>query len=199
MLKWTEYLYLKLTNELQINKKRSELQQKLASWKIVYIIEAWKRNMSNLWRPAKKIVLTKKENKGSATIIRMCIRIRGLPLQFEFVLGSNETYLSNVKSCKIDRDIVYEPRTSSDFYISFNELQHLIGSGTCSDILGTTYVTELRPWYVVLTFRFINVIISERKLCKGSLNWKTFIMYRARSFLLWKYQLLRIADFYDVP
>ena len=111
MLKWTEYLYLKLTNELQINKKRSELQQKLASWKIVYITVAWKRNMSNLWRTAKKIVLTKKENKRSATTIRMCIRVRGLPLQFEFVLGSNETYLSNVKSCKIDRDIVSEPRT----------------------------------------------------------------------------------------
>ena len=76
----------------------------------------------------KKFVLAKKE-------------VKHLPLPFECVLGSNETYLSNVSFIESTGKLFLDPV----FKKLFNELQQLTACRTCSHILGVNYVTELRP------------------------------------------------------
>ena len=107
-------------------------------------------------------------------------KTRGLPLEFERVLGSNETYLRNVT--ELTGTLFPEPGLYQFFYF-YNELEHLTASGTCSYIPAAKYVIELRPWCVVLTFQVKKLLISS------SLNWKTsFIMFEASAVILAKLQ-----------
>ena len=72
------------------------------------------------------------------------MKIKGLALHFEHVLGSKLTYLSNVSYIGSTGTLFRDPGLNHYFLNSFNELQHLTASCTCSHVLSAKYVTELR-------------------------------------------------------